>query len=68
MMMKLSILTMAARGELYIIIFSTAPKNPIALTRASPCNANRVTRIVAARKPTSKIPTRMAILACHFQK
>ena len=57
---------MAARGELYIITFNTAPKNPIALIRASSCNANRVTRTAAARKPTSKIPTRMAILALQY--
>ena len=56
-------LTMAARGDPYMIILRPAPRNPIASIRTSPFKANRVTKMAAARKPTSNIPTRMAVLA-----
>jgi len=65
---KKNILTMAARGEPYIIMLRPAQMNPMASIRTSPCSASRAARIAAARTPTSKIPARMAVLFCTSSK
>lgn len=59
---------MAERGDAYVTTLRPAQMKPKAIVRNSPCKANRVTRIAVAKKPTSKIPTRTAVLSWNNQK
>lgn len=53
---------MADRGDPYMTILRAAHIKPIASIRVSPCNANCVTTIAAAKNPTSNVPNRAAVL------
>lgn len=59
-------ITMADRGDPYMIMFKPAHKVPIASIRESPFKANRVSKIAAVRKLTSNIPTRIPVFTCKL--
>ncbi|PQQ17160.1 hypothetical protein Pyn_21535 [Prunus yedoensis var. nudiflora] len=54
---------MATSGEPYMMMFKPAQMNPSASIRVCPCNASQVAKMAAARKPTSKVPIKMAVFA-----
>lgn len=57
---------MAARGDKYMMTLRPAQSNPNASIRISSCKANWVTKMAAAKNPTSNMPTSMAVFACKF--
>lgn len=66
--MRTYFLTIAAKGEPYVMIFRPAHKNPKVLICASSCRVNLVIKIAATGKPTSKIAAIAMVLALNIMK
>lgn len=64
---KENILTMAARGEQYMIILRPEEMKPIVSILMSPCNSKYVTETAAAKNPTSTTANTIAVLACSIK-